>query len=703
MAAVEHLGVADGTVIALEGDPDVIDSQFRLLPPSPDVLTLPALRALTVDAEDQPAGWEGEEDAKAYILMVNEAVAARHAQVAAFIAGRDAGQRRLVLTNGGSARAQVHCINQIASRLTDGDLVAAEIMYQRCTEDGVVGLKNLLPQPSESIPEHLPVVRQSEGPFDLRHGYRSVDASTQANPPRSSVSEVSAGTGLSNGSPVSPLRETRPLATRQSVVSEHDLERAASLQPRSPEGSLPHPAASTLPLSEIDGEDRQPVASIHVTRPSMIRSVSETMRSAHHLTTLSSDEAQHALLHPGGADGALFFPCPPRSPDLQSEFDFSEDEVPYEFGRAKVIQVRGRASRIPLRKTKSMDRVRSKSRVARHRVEVLQSMQAGLSPIKPRLRSKSASAAKHAGATVRAMISNTTQTDELRTRDRHAQTTLSLSTDEQFYVDKGVHVTPEGLLGPPTIQVNELLFEPVIPFQEDYIVQLFDGNEDSLLDDLLERFRRSLNAPSALTIDTIDESPRTPGLESMDAHQNYSLDRDSDDFGQPGSTDSGGSWPTMDEKQPHPTHQLSSASRLHRLHSQKGKMQKNSIGTLSLNSTPPSMVLSPLERVIEIAYSGRYKPLDIQDCFRSVLDQYAPLRTFDPVDSFFGLQSGRLWKSTLSADSSFTRAEGRLDHVVAFGVSEGVSDDLAEITHGRITQLGMKRNGLNRVITVEIR
>ncbi|KAI2625480.1 hypothetical protein GGS21DRAFT_541012 [Xylaria nigripes] len=125
-----------GSLVAFEGPRDIISTQLRLLPSSPNLLVLPPVQSF-FSKENADTTF----DARSYILETHEACDARAEIARAFLRGASPDSKRLVFLNGGTASAHMSCISAISKCETNGDTAAAETIYNRLIQNGVAGLK----------------------------------------------------------------------------------------------------------------------------------------------------------------------------------------------------------------------------------------------------------------------------------------------------------------------------------------------------------------------------------------------------------------------------------------------------------------------------------------------------------------------------------------------------------------------------------
>ncbi|KAL7932341.1 hypothetical protein V8C35DRAFT_308109 [Trichoderma chlorosporum] len=127
---------AYGSIIAFEGHPDVVSTQLRLLPTSPQIIILPAVQCYIASDDSDKAF-----DVRAYIRNVHDALITRHEAARNFLLGATTSNKRLAFLNGGSPSAHALCIKAIMKHETGGDRIEAEGVYAQLAKDGLAGLE----------------------------------------------------------------------------------------------------------------------------------------------------------------------------------------------------------------------------------------------------------------------------------------------------------------------------------------------------------------------------------------------------------------------------------------------------------------------------------------------------------------------------------------------------------------------------------
>lgn len=125
-----------GSLIAFEGPSDVVSTQLRLLPSSPQILVIPPLQHFLSDPDgDLPFDLAG------FVLGIHEACHERVGMAKSFLRDATPDSKRLVFMHGGTAHAQMRCITEISRHLTGGNMAEAEATFNNLVRDGVSGLR----------------------------------------------------------------------------------------------------------------------------------------------------------------------------------------------------------------------------------------------------------------------------------------------------------------------------------------------------------------------------------------------------------------------------------------------------------------------------------------------------------------------------------------------------------------------------------
>lgn len=127
-----------GGIVAFEGRPDTISTQLRLLPTSSQVLILPSVQCyLPVDVAERAF------DTRGYIRDVHDATMARNDAARTFLQGSTTAHKRLVFMNGGTPSVHALCIKAIMENETAGNQEEARAIFDNLVTEGLSGLMSL--------------------------------------------------------------------------------------------------------------------------------------------------------------------------------------------------------------------------------------------------------------------------------------------------------------------------------------------------------------------------------------------------------------------------------------------------------------------------------------------------------------------------------------------------------------------------------
>ncbi|KAK3297599.1 uncharacterized protein B0H64DRAFT_416603 [Chaetomium fimeti] len=127
-----------GRIVALEGPSEIVSTQLRLLPASPQILVLPSLRHYLRDINpDAPF------DPRELIRQYHAASQTRHTEALDFLRPSiSTGEKRIVFMHGGTMSAQVSCLSTIMEHEPDGDIEEAYATCIRLASNGAARLSS---------------------------------------------------------------------------------------------------------------------------------------------------------------------------------------------------------------------------------------------------------------------------------------------------------------------------------------------------------------------------------------------------------------------------------------------------------------------------------------------------------------------------------------------------------------------------------
>ncbi|KAG5927199.1 hypothetical protein E4U42_002497 [Claviceps africana] len=131
------IGSLMGSIVALEGEPDLVSTQLRLLPISPQLLILPSIEHYV-----KPGDRNGCFSARGFVQQIHAALVARNDAARTFLDGSMEDHKRLVFLHGSTPGAQTLCVKQIMKYETNGNRAEAEAIFEEIVKDGVAGLND---------------------------------------------------------------------------------------------------------------------------------------------------------------------------------------------------------------------------------------------------------------------------------------------------------------------------------------------------------------------------------------------------------------------------------------------------------------------------------------------------------------------------------------------------------------------------------
>ncbi|KXX82808.1 hypothetical protein MMYC01_200779 [Madurella mycetomatis] len=244
-----------GHIIAFEGPSELVSTQLRLLPASPQIRVLPSLPHYMRDSNP-----ELPFDARQLIHRIHTAAQARHAEALEFLRTpmAVADGKRLVFMDGGTIGAHAACLSAIMEHQTGGNAEAADLTFSQLVSDGVAGL--LLGRPS-SRQSGEPSMADKEDPELVGHD-------------RVQEGEQAAWERLNDDGPIEdPIMQAMRAADKLYKQTEflqpasHDVDLTARLidipprsRRRSSAPAIKTTEASRSSTSSVYSQDREPLA-----------------------------------------------------------------------------------------------------------------------------------------------------------------------------------------------------------------------------------------------------------------------------------------------------------------------------------------------------------------------------------------------------------------------------------------------------------
>ena len=712
-----------GSLVALEGAPEVVSTQLRLLPTSPQLLILPSIHHY---AKDEPAGEPF--DARAFVRRIHETVSARREAALKFLEDSSPTRKRLVFLNGGTPGAQALCISAISEHETNGDVPMAETIFADLVRDGVAGLSDGGGRERRSSASRRPVsdLNLEEALTRAMLAAEALDRETEGLQPDDILDLTNIrGRPRSLSLPIygflDPLDENTPFFVfgaagdedYDNVPDTPALEgRHDGIAHRAIRGRIQTPLALEFPTERDGGGEDGAV-------PPPPRSPSCVGEAYMPLTPLSP--VGKSLLLSSRSD---MFCSPPPTPAM------SEKVV---FGEARVVQMRHSYPGRSVKKTRSLDdlgetysraspprarphppspssptqattKTRETSPSRRHSLLELSSRPPWTPAKSNFLEVPQAKFVKASKTTIRRPVAHL----RLNLHPRSPPRT------NPKYVDRGTDAAdPAADASPPSD--DDRPFEPVLPLTEDLVIRFTDGGvPDGLLDSVIQGLKMGASPRRPATpdddlsdLDAFPATPTSPHFPHLMAPKpvahHHKITQPSpmgdpdeyDPFAPDGSyAYNPGSWapqpptamPTITAPQPPTPAQ-----------------------------TPPPPPSSPpggsdaQRRFHDFSVAGRPTAVRVQNGLRSVLSGYFPPEDAGYHHCHFPLlpdmMDRRLWKPVFGeAEPASPRPDGRkTDLILAIGAQKGVKREFLSGVTAQIEKLGTKPNGVTRSGRLDLR
>ncbi|KAH6695792.1 hypothetical protein F5X68DRAFT_227756 [Plectosphaerella plurivora] len=657
-----------GAMVAFEGPIDLVSTQLRLLPTSPQISILPSVETYLENEEEQESF-----DARRFIRKMHAALVSRNDIALGFLKDSTTQHKRLVFMNGGAPGVSAACIRAIAEHETHGDMATAQEIFEGLVKNGLAGLSesSQTSQASTSPPMSPDLLEQDP----TYRAMRAADA----------LDRLTAN--LQPNTDVDLAMRRRPRSMSLPMYSFDD--RFGDAAPFYVFGTQ-----SGVAVDDEDDESLMPPQTI----------VSPTADTFHeHFATRLPDHLSScgALAHPPTSPscvGEAYGPPTPRTNLVVDMLSPRLDTIPYHlkaseplvFGRASVVQVMASGRRRPLKRTRSLDRVIPCS--TQYRDTVLR-MQARLStastaggqdlPADRRRHSSidtTSSRNRNSLHMKRASLAEPTRTLYVRTE----QPIIALSPAplkkrlSSVYVDRGTDAGGEG--------DN---FVPVIPFKEDLVINFQDATCDRLLESIIQSYKTGTyplkpSSPaaepepespvkdddSATTVETTADSPVIEPIPSSTA--------DPDDYD-----------PFAYAPKP------------------AGSLQ---IPTSALvTPLPPTPIRTPTPSQTNFANEDKFHVCNVVDCktavamqndLRYILNIYFPSEDAGYHHFHFSLlpDMGGMWKPIFRETDDDTSESGtrRIDQILAVGAERGVQRAYVSSMTAQLERLGSKMGEVSR-------
>lgn len=696
-----------GSIVAFEGHPDIISTQLRLLPASPQILILPSVNCyLPTDNGEQ------HDEAHEYIRKAHGAVMTRNKTARAFLQGSNPSDRRLVFMNGGTPSAQALCIRHIMRHETQGDDVEAEAMFNFLVKEGLGGLKSQAKRWTErgaaagkqTVDEEGTGSYSSMSPRTVPRGHYE--------PPHILGPQHQQQLGGLDEDPIWRAMRAAEALDRQtaSLQPSNELDLTLGHRPRS--ASLPMysysdnfgdaapflvfgaPRRANSVASIEEAAEEVPISPI--TPRFFITHYDEQSLDQPVLAGFNDPELSPSCVGETYGPTFLHSPIVDTLPTAKSERFPARSPGDVVFGEASMIDMRLSTNQGPVTRVRSLDRMYPSGPKYRDLCIPSSVVEADAEGTRRPL-SCMVVPDKQDPSSSRLDLVERPRTILVRPTQANIVSLAPVPAEKKrksirlAYVDRGTDAAvPMGRPEP---------FAPVLPVAEDLVVYFKDEVPDAILDTVVKSFRdRSYpvlsNSPDGSEADTVnDQLPSTPRSQSI---------RDAD--------------------------MMSKASERHELtlasppvvvdeYDPFAYVQSSWPPPKPVKSVPPPMMKverppTPEKTPVPSVSDGRdgkfhefkiasdQTAVAIQNSLRSILGVYFPPGTQGFSQFSFALlpELEGLWKPIFreSEPGSPRANDRRMDQILAVGSQRGVKKEYSSAILGQLDKLGGKRSGMSR-------
>lgn len=666
-----------GSLIAFEGPENMVSTQMRLLPSSPQLLVLPSLEQYM-----KPDG-NTRFDPRSYVKSVHQAAQARHETALRFLNSSTSDSKKLVFLNGGTASAVSQCISVIGERQVSGDLILAEAIYKNIAAEGARGLEQDSKHENQQALEKL---NSERGDLDeTLWEHDEEDPITKA---------MRAADALYKETeflqPIDCYIRTRPRS-----VSLPMLEWANELGQASPFfvfGSSPSEGAPSV----FDDDEEEPLATEDGSNePRGLKSQqgSQRLRFAPRRSVSSMAEAIHTRDNRSSIQvlpsTTLGNESPPATP---------EGVV---YGEARLVQMHAAKSQ-DLRKVRSLDDMEL-AEARRRRISVQYQAAHIASPIdSPEAKSRHLSIAEDPYSPNNLMHFPVAQFVKAQTTTIRKSPTFVKALPKparDTYVHQGTDVADFS----NERAASEGEFEPVLPLLEDLVVHFTSFSPDYVLSSVIQSFKdgaypllgNTSGSFGTAETDSCPSTPRTADLFDLEVGKTDGLYTVPEE-------------PSADE-----------ASDYDPYAPQGNDVRAGTKVPLQQPNTPsPKIPQPPMPNQSDAQHTGAEfydfstpgypNAIVTQNALRSVLEGYYPQKEGAGYLQYNPLvlsDMNSLWRPMFQ---DFEAQEGKpsqhtADLILAIGCQKGVKSEFVATVTAQIEKLGSKPNGLSRSGRLDIR
>lgn len=673
-----------GSIVAFEGEPDLVSTQLRLLPTSSQLLILPSVEFYVKSGDsDQCFCTRG------FVRQIHDALTARNDVARAFLDGSTTDDKRLVFLNGSTPGARMLCVKKIMKYITNGDRVEAETIFEDIVKDGVSGLDDSLFD--MSLASH-----KFDCSYTVNDGFNAEeDSVTKAMREADSLDRQTANLQPSNGRVLNPT--TRPRSSSLPLygfvdgfadstpfyvfgVQPNDEESPAETVVKrvsAPPTVKPTRLGSSITKSTQNTGGIPKLASSSCTSPSMY-----------------SPSCIGETYHQGGStDPADAVPGSPVS----EAFSLQSSD-PIVFGEASVLDVRQSSGFGSIARVNSLGRIYPTS--ARYRDHIQSWLDDPDTPISSqqpesatfllsddRIQKPGRASIVDRPRTiiVRSGLSSV-QIHPVPISKRRRQEKDSIDNAKPKYIDRGTDS--------PQSAVQDSSYRPVLPPVEDLVISIIrQDSSDALFDSAVSAFKYHrypplYHSPTASDADVNHGlSPGTPTHPSPESEYGLQVHLKELDVS-----------PSADEYDPfayvQPSWQIQKPSDL-----------DSTVPTVRLPT--PAQIASPTEgdmKIHEFHVASGQSALSVQNSLRSILRDHFPPDTegYRQFQTSLLPEFDELWEPLLSKRSSH-RGNKNGVQILALSSQNGVNKDYSQAIINKLEKIGGKNCEIVKTGRVDFR
>jgi hypothetical protein len=665
---------SSGTIIAFEGNQDVVSTQLRLLPTSSQILILPSIDTyLPFDTDSS------DFESHTYIQKVHDAAKSRHNAAREFLQDSTASGKKFVFVNGGTSHAHSLCIKAIMKHDTEGDAVKAERTFKNLVRNGISGLGNV-----RSTADRAETPSSFYDQEDLEDHYRLDDPVTRAMRAAETLDRLTAS-----------LQPTNDLDL---TVASHSRSSSLPLYGYSDDFQDSAPFFVFGGVQQ-DEHDHHKFLDDDSSRPSPPRIISSHSDKLLELYENPSDASPLPPLSPHSPFSCVTESCassPHGSPISALETPWSDVFSPFSpqpsqtviFGEAAMLDVRATNLKAA-RRTKSLDRVYTVSPKLRDLCLPLETPKSG---------DGNATQGEIDSGIVETEASYNHETsclDVPRTiMIKPARPTISIDPVPGDKRRKGSRRANGGLEA--MTATATAVKEPLLPFTESLVVYFKDDNTDLVLETVIDSFKEGTypSSPSAgsdgAEVDT--SLPQTP--QSPQMFQRYRLSVVSEE---PSSSTAG-----KDEYDPFA---YTGAGWPQPKSPRRAPSSISTDRPPTPQRTPTPSMIDQRECFHDFNITGQQTAVTIQNTLRSILNVYYPpdAPSYGQFQFLLPELEGFCNPLLREGESRSNQKRRKMDQIVAIGSQRGVSKAFTTTVAEQLEKLGTASSGVKRCGRLDFR